>query len=95
MASDMWHSTAAVMGAILLQAGCVLISVVMIRTKVFKTIGYLGVLTHGLDLAHLLVPPAGFILLAIAGPLYLIWFPLVGFKLYKLTEQPALAPRIR
>ena len=89
LASDMWHGTGAFIGSILLQSGALLISVVMLRGKVFsKTTAYVGILTHGLDLIHLvflfLVPELGRILIAIAGTLYLIWFPLVGLRLFQL-----------
>ena len=89
LASDMWHGTGAIIGSILLQSGALLISVVMLQGKIFsKAIAYVGILTHGLDLAHLifllLVPGLGTILMAIAGTLYLIWFPLVGLRLFQL-----------
>ena len=88
-ASDMWHGTGAMVGGILLQSGALLISVVMLRDKVFgKAAAYVGMATHGLDLAHILVgflaPEAGVILMAMAGPLYLIWFPLVARRLFQL-----------
>ncbi len=94
LASDMWHGTGAILGGMLLQSGALLISVVMLQGNVFsKTIAYLGILTHGLDLAHiiflLLVPGLGVLLTAIAGTLYLIWFPLVGLRLLQLgRDQP-------
>ena len=89
IASDMWHSTGAIMGGILLQSAGVFISVVMLQSKVFSRLtAYVGILTHGLDLAHILiglfVPGVGVILMAVAGPLYLWWFPLVGRRLYQL-----------
>jgi len=89
LAADIWHGTGSVIGGLLLQIGAVLISIVMLRSSVFgKTIAYLGILTHGLDLAHgvlgLFLPVAGVVLLAVAGPLYLIWFPLVGRRLLQL-----------
>jgi len=53
LATDMWHSTAAFVGGLLSQRGAVLVSVVMLRTRVFsRTTGWVGLLTHGLDLAH-------------------------------------------
>jgi len=96
LASDMWHGTGAFLGGMLLQSGAVLISVVMLRGEVFsQTIAYLGILTHGLDLAHfiflLLVPGLGKILIAIAGTLYLIWFPLVGRRLLQLGRRESKA----
>jgi hypothetical protein len=89
LASDMWHGTGAFIGGVLLESGALLISVVMLQSKVFSTaIAYTGILTHGLDLAHfvflLWVPGLGMILTAIAGTLYLIWFPLVGLRLWQL-----------
>ena len=77
------------MGGILLQSAGVFISVVMLQSKVFSRLtAYVGILTHGLDLAHILiglfVPGVGVILMAVAGPLYLWWFPLVGRRLYQL-----------
>jgi hypothetical protein len=52
MAADIWHSTGAILGGVLLQCGAVLISVVMLRGQVFsKTTAWLGILMHGIDLA--------------------------------------------
>jgi hypothetical protein len=89
LATDIWHSTGAIVGAVLLQCGAVLISVVMLRSRIFgKPTGYIGIATHGLDLAHivfgLLLPGAGFVFMAIAGPLYPVWFFLVGRRLLQL-----------
>jgi hypothetical protein len=97
LAADIWHGTGAIIGGLLLQSGAVLISVVMLRSSVFsKTVAYVGIVTHGLDLAHVLlgplVPGAGFVLMAIAGPLYLIWFPLVGRRLLQLGQRRASPP---
>jgi hypothetical protein len=93
LATDMWHGTGAFVGGILLQSGAVLVSVVMLRTRVFgRTTAVVGILMHGLDLLHValgpFVPRAGFLLMAIAGPLYLIWFPLVGRRLLQLGRGP-------
>jgi hypothetical protein len=92
LAADIWHATSAIVGGILAQCGAVLISVVMLRGEVFsKATGWLGVVMHGLDLAHiiggLLVPIAGTILLAIAGPLYPIWLFMVGIRLLQLARN--------
>jgi len=86
LATDIWHGTGAFMGGILLQTGAVLISFVMLRNSAFgKAVGYIGIVTHGLDLGHIilghLVPTVGVVLMAIAGPLYPVWFFLVGRKL--------------
>lgn len=95
LATDMWHSTAAFVGGLLAQIGAVLVSVVMLRTRVFgRTTGWVGLLTHGLDLAHIalipFVPGLGALLMMAAGPLYLIWFPLVGRRLLALGRATAV-----
>jgi hypothetical protein len=61
----------------------------MLSSNAFgKGTAYLGIVTHGLDLARLLVsfflPVVGFILISIAGPLYLIWFPLLARDFFRL-----------
>lgn len=90
LASDMWHGTGAKIGGMLLQTGAFLISLVMLKQNVFnKLTAYTGIFTHGLDLAHILIgfflPSVGIILMAIAGLLYLLWFPLIGTRLFKLS----------
>ena len=90
MAADIWHSTGAIVGGVLLQCGAVLISVAMLRGAVFsKVTAWLGIVMHGVDLAHivggLFMPVSGVVLMAIAGPLYPIWFLLVGLRLLKLA----------
>lgn len=92
LATDIWHGTGAIMGGILVQSGAVLISVVMFRSSVFsRTTAYLGILVHGLDLARivfgLFLPVSGVVLMAIAGPLYPVWFFLVGQRLLKLAAK--------
>jgi hypothetical protein len=46
--------------------------------------------SHGLDLAFVvigfLLPDAGVVFMEIAGAGYILWFPLFGFSLKKLTE---------
>ena len=93
LATEMWHSTSAFVGGLLLQGAAVLVSVVMLRTGVFsRTTARVGILTHGLDLVHIallpLLPAAGFAFMAVAGPRYLAWFPLVGRRLLQLGERP-------
>ncbi|MHB1392985.1 MAG: hypothetical protein ACYCYE_07900 [Clostridia bacterium] len=91
LASDMWHGTGALIGGILMQTGALLVSFVMLKQNVFSRLtAYTGIFTHGLDLAHILVgfilPTVGVILMAIAGPLYLLWFPLVSARLFRLSK---------
>ena len=89
IASDMWHGTGAKIGGVLLQTGALLISVLMLRSNVFnRATAITGIATHGLDLTHIIIgffsPAFGNILMFIAGPLYLIWFPMVGLRLFKI-----------
>ena len=90
LASDMWHGTGAKIGGLLLQSGALLISILMLRSNVFnRATAITGIATHGLDLIHIIIgfflPGIGNIIMFIAGPLYLIWFPMVGSRLYKLS----------
>jgi hypothetical protein len=92
LASDMWHGTGAKIGGLLMQSGALIISMIMLKNNVFnKPTAYTGILTHGLDLIHIVIgfflPAVGNILMAIAGPLYLLWFPLVGIRLFKLQNR--------
>jgi hypothetical protein len=92
LASDMWHGTGARIGGLLLQLGALLISIVMLKTNVFSRLTAIsGIVTHGLDVLHIIIgfvlPTIGSIIMFIAGPLYLLWFPLVGLGLYKLRQQ--------
>jgi hypothetical protein len=91
MAADIWHATGSILGGILAQCGAVMICVVMLRSPVFtRTTAWLGIVMHSLDLAHivfaLLLPTAGFALMAVAGPLYPIWFFLIGRRLLRLSS---------
>ena len=92
LASDMWHGTGAKIGGILMQLGALIISMIMLKSNVFnKLTAYTGIVTHGLDLAHIVIgfflPTVGIIIMAIAGPLYLLWFPLIGIRLFKLKNN--------
>jgi len=92
LASDMWHGTGAIFGGILIQFGALVLSILMLPRNVFsKLTAYVGIITHGLDFAHFfflfLIPSVGVILLAIAGTLYLLWFPLIGVRLIQIGKQ--------
>jgi len=88
LAADMWHASGAIIGGILMLIAALLLSVIMLKSSNFsKATAYIGILTHGLDLAHGLIgiflPGVGVILMAIAGPLYLLWFPLLARDLLR------------
>lgn len=92
ISSDIWHGTAPRIGGLMMQTGWVLISIVMLRNQLFsKLTAITGVVTHGLDLFHIIIgfflPALGDILMFVAGPLYLLWFPLVGARLLNLGSQ--------
>jgi hypothetical protein len=93
IASDMYHSTGAFMCGIFLQGATTQISILMLRGGPFsKTTAWVGILTHGFDLIHILVmpfaPAIGVPLMIIAGPLYPVWFFMVGRKLIRLGRVP-------
>ena len=78
-----------------------MISLIMLRSKVFgRFTSYTGIIGHGLDLARIIlnlllvlftraafVSTVGFILLAIGGPLQLIWYASTGYKLMQLGRR--------
>jgi hypothetical protein len=91
LASDIWHGTGARIGGLLLQSGAVLVSVIMLRSNIFnKVTAITGIVTHGLDLLHIIVgfflPAIAVILMVVAGTLYLLWFSLVGVRLFKMRH---------
>ncbi len=89
MALNLWHNTSAVLGAILLQCGAVLICYVMFQGVFSKETAWLGIIMHSLDLIHLVcgrfVPLTGMIMMAVAGVLYPFWLFLVGRRLLQLA----------
>lgn len=91
ISNDTWHGMGAKMGGFLLQLAGVLISAAMLRSAVFgKLTGYAGLVTHGLDLLHIIAglfwPAAGALLMFVAGPLYFLWLPLVAARLGELGK---------
>ncbi|HVN02891.1 MAG TPA: hypothetical protein VMT86_00660 [Bryobacteraceae bacterium] len=98
LASDIWHGTGACVGGILTQVGAALICIPMLKSVAFgKLPGWLGLLTHGLDLAHivlgLFMPAVGTILMVVAGPMYPVWFFLIGRGLWKVSRSDFPAAR--
>ena len=72
----------------LIEVGAILISLVMLRSSAFaRATARIGLVTHGLDLTQILV--GTFVaavkvpIMVIAGPLYLVWFFLVGRDLLR------------
>lgn len=92
-ASNMWHGIGPAMGGIHMQTAAIWLSVLMLRGNVFSKItAVIGVLTYGLDLAHIVfsffAPDVGVVFMMIGGTLYLVWFPLVGRRLLQLGGKP-------
>jgi hypothetical protein len=92
LASDVWHSTGALVGGVLLMGGAIVICVAMLKSGVFgKVAAWSGILANGFDLLHILVNLVvpgnpGDILMAVAGPAYLVWFVLLGRRLLQLAR---------
>jgi hypothetical protein len=89
LASDMWHGSGAVIGGILILIAALIFSIVMLKSEDFgKGTAYVGIVSHGLDLVRIFlgffIPQASVILMAIAGPLYLVWFPLLARDFFRL-----------
>ena len=97
------NGTGPLMGGLLIESAFVIISIIMLRSRVFsKRIASLGLVAHGLDVAHsvawlVFVPifgvafatMIGTLLLTIGGTLQLIWYPLVGRRLIQLGRGTA------
>lgn len=94
LASDVWHTTGALVGGVLLLGSAILISVAMLRSGLFgKVAAWSGILANGVDLLHVLlnlvVPGSpGDVLMAVAGPAYLVWFVSMGRRLLQLGRSP-------
>ncbi|MDJ0754349.1 MAG: hypothetical protein QNJ45_12580 [Ardenticatenaceae bacterium] len=94
IATDMWHNSGAYMCGILLQGSGVMISLIMLRSKAFSKItAYSGLLGNGLDLIqhvlHPLVPGVSAVIMGVMGIFYLVWFPMLGRDLLRLSRKTA------
>ena len=92
LAADMFNNSGAMIGGILMLVAVLILSAVMLKSDHFsKSTAYVGIITHGLDLAHVLVgffvPQVGVILMVVAGPLYLVWFPLLARDFFRLGRE--------
>jgi hypothetical protein len=92
IASDMWNSSAAYMGGILLQGSGVMISVIMLRSKDFsKVTAYSGLLGNGLDLIqhilHIFLPSVSSFITIFMGVFYFVWFPMLARDLFRLAKK--------
>lgn len=88
LATDLWHGSGAFVGGLLVQIATLLLSLAMLRSSLFrKSTAWVGVVTHSLDLAHILVlpllPALGAVLMSTGGTLYLLWFPLLAGDFFR------------
>lgn len=92
MASDMWHSSGAMIGGFLMLIAALIVSVVMLKSENFsKATAIVGILTYGFDLLHksvnVFAPNIGIFFMMVAGPLYLVWFPLLARDFFRLAKK--------
>jgi hypothetical protein len=91
LATDIWHGTGAYIGGIFVQSGAVWISVLMLRGVFSKLTAYVGIITHGLDLVHIVftpfLPKVATFFMIVAGLGYPVWLWLVGRRLLQLGKR--------
>ena len=95
LAGNMWHTSAGFLAGLFMQGGFAFISLIMLQSNTFsKVSAYSGFLANGLDFIHvplmLFAPTLGSIVLAIGGIFYLIWFPMLGRDLVRLSREDNL-----
>lgn len=91
IASDMWNGSGAYVSGWMLQGAGVIISLVMLGSKEFgKITAYSGLISNGFDLIqhalHPFLPFLSDIFIPLAGPFYLIWYPMLFLDLRKLSK---------
>jgi hypothetical protein len=92
IASDMWNSSGAYMGGILLQGSGMMVSLIMLRSKDFsKVTAYAGLIGNGIDLIqHILHPLAPSIVAPakmLMGVFYLTWYPMLARDFFRLAKE--------
>ncbi len=92
IATDMWHSTGSFITGIFLQGSGVIFSILMLRNKHFsKVTAISGLTANALDLTqhlfHLALPSISATILMVAGPFYLIWFPMLARDFFRLASS--------
>jgi hypothetical protein len=91
IAADGWNSSAGYLSGLLLQGAGVLVSILMLRSRAFNGItAVAGLIANAVDLVqHLLHPFAPALaaaILPVAGPFYLLWFPMLAWSLFRLAS---------
>jgi hypothetical protein len=87
----MWHSSGAMIGGYLMLIAALIGSVVMLKSENFsRATAIVGIVTYGLDLMHksvsIFAPNIGIFFMMVAGPLYLVWFPLLARDFFRLSR---------
>ncbi len=95
LSSDMWISTGAIIRGILIETGAIIFSILMLRTLVFsKATGIIGLCTHGFDLfstiGGIFYLPLKEVFTMVAGPLYIVWFIMIGIRFFQLGNVSEL-----
>lgn len=89
--ADIWHNTSAYIGGLLLQAGAVWISAVMLQGVFSKLTAWIGIATHALDWVHILLmpflPKVAIAFMVAAGMAYPVWLLLTGRRLLQLGTR--------
>ncbi|MEX1248317.1 MAG: hypothetical protein WEA61_07520 [Anaerolineales bacterium] len=93
LAANMWQGSGAMLGRLLMLIAGLIGSAMMLKSPAFSRFtAYTGLGAHGFDLIHgigvFLAWQGGYMLMAIAGTLYLFWFPLLAWNLFKLAKTP-------
>ena len=91
LASDMWINTGAIIRGLLIETGAIIFSILMLKTLIFnRATGWIGLLTHSFDFLSILIgifyAPIKEIFTMVAGPLYIVWFVMIGVRLFKLSK---------
>jgi hypothetical protein len=96
IASDMWNSSGAYVGGILMQGGGVIISLVMLHSRDFSRVTAVsGLLGNSLDLAqhilHPFAPGLSATLQMFMGPFYIVWFAMLARDFFRLARRDTAA----
>ena len=92
LADDMWRNTGALFRGFLIESGALYFSIIMLKRGFFKrSTAIVGIVTHSFDLmslvAGIFLPFVKVVFAAIAGPLYIIWFILLGCDFLNMKKK--------
>jgi len=100
VASDIWNSSGAYIGGILLQGAGVIMSVIMLRSKDFsKVTAWAGLLGNGVDLVQHVINPFAPSISAFLKPwmglFYIVWFPMLARDFFRLGRNTSMMEETR